>query len=277
MMAVEPERSPQVSSGAMRGRAAARPACPNPGGHSGPCRAGWPGGRREDRLRRPARARSWKTAGQSTRPIADDIQKPQAPNLGLRAEYRAASLRREGSASPGAGEYTIAEGTPGLARIVRRKRHVEVAARHADGHSRLDVDSGVRELAGCLGQAARPVRQSRRDQLDLASLVAHGTERLPGAGFVSGEQDDGTRLAARRPREAGDVDALVGDRPGHLGELAGLVLEVHDERVHGHLLLRSVRTTGRLSAVGGPVRPQILHPVATGFNAPEMVRPARAV
>src|SRR5437773_750168 len=137
------------------------------------------------------------------------------------------------SAATGRRERT--EGRLGLARIVSRKCDRDVATRHARREGRLDVHAGVRKLARRFGDAARPVCDRGLDKLDFAGPVAGRAERLPGAGLVVAHEDERAGIATRRPAEAGQVDALGGDRLRDFGELTWLVREIHDERVHGLL------------------------------------------
>ena len=60
---------------------------------------------------------------------------------------------------------------------------------------------------------------------------------------------------ARRPGKAGDVDPGRTKGFGDLGELAGLALEVHDERIHaGTSTPMPTGAAGWSSAAGGPGR-----------------------
>src|SRR4029077_684133 len=90
--------------------------------------------------------------------------------------------------------------------------------------------------------------------------------------LVVGEQRDRSAITARRAGESGDVDALRGNRLGHLGELPGLVLEVHNECVHaGTSMATPTRTAAWMAAISGPVGNPIvprLSPPANPDEAP---------
>ena len=98
---------------------------------------------------------------------------------------------------------------------------------------------------------------------------AVGQNPVRSTGLVIRDHRQRPAIAAGRRAEAGDVDALLGDRFGHLRELGWLVLEVHDERIHaGTSTLHADPATGRVPV--GPSRTKLY------FTRRVKVEPSRA-
>src|SRR6266508_6099056 len=162
----------------------------------------------------------------------------------------------------------LTEGVPGLGRVVGRESDVDIVPGHAGRDGCLDVDPGIREPASSLGEGARLVGERGRDELDRAVLPLPVAQRAPRAGLITGQQHDRTAVAAGRPAEGGDVDPLLGDRFGHLGKLAWLVLEVHDERIHrGTSMATPTRTTGGVVRRRGSMASLYFTPVCLAGRA----------
>src|SRR5439155_14860371 len=156
---------------------------------------------------------------------------PGLEDLRLQGRQRLSVAAERGSATLSANQLPLEDGTR-LDRVVGRERDVDVAAGHPDRQRRLDVHAGLAERLGCLGERTRAIGERRGHELDRVVLPLALGEGLPGPGIVCGDEHDRAAVAAGRPAEAGDVDALGADGLGHLAKLAGLVLEVHDERIH---------------------------------------------
>ena len=126
------------------------------------------------------------------------------------------------------------------------------------------------------GERARLVREWGLDRLDLAERDHGVLEDRPGRGIVGRHEGDAATVGARRAADGGDVDAGGGDRLGHAGQLAGLVAQLDQERVHRHLLDLAFGPSGRptSTARGRVDGPPILRRCASapGFGRPPDTR-----
>src|SRR5436190_13036037 len=153
---------------------------------------------------------------------------------------------------------------PRLGRIVGREGDLDITAGHPDRECRLDVDAGLAERPRDLGQSAGSVGKRRRHELNRAVLPLLLGQHLPSCGLVIRGEDDRPAIAACRTGESRDIDALVAERLSYLGKLAGLVLELHDERIHGSTPNGNADSGGGLNARRrGPVEVSIVPALST--------------
>jgi hypothetical protein len=97
----------------------------------------------------------------------------------------------------------------------------------------VDVDAGLREFLGEMLEQAGFVGRFDEHHVGFAGVVAFGAKRIHDAQVIAGHQMNDA-IGAFDPRAGGeDVDALVGDEPGEIGEDADLVADFDDDFLGG--------------------------------------------
>jgi len=129
----------------------------------------------------------------------------------------------------------LADHVASLGGVARREGDRDPIAARPSRQGGLDVDPRVSQAACRFGEAAGPIFERGRHDLDLAIRDVGRPKRSPRSLLIVRQERHAATAAAGHARERGDVDALRGNCLGNVRDGARSVLELDDEGIHRRL------------------------------------------